>query len=95
MGPQIQHVNDSDRSGFRNFPDFGFQLKMINEDRAGLVNCLPSSNKMLKFKVRKDIVKTYSFKYFINLSFEIMLNSIFIFEFQISPLRSQCVVTAS
>ena len=60
MGPQIRHINDSDISGFRNFPDFGFQLKMIYEDRESLFNCLSSSNRM-----RKDIVKTYSFKYFI------------------------------
>ena len=95
MGPQIRHVNDSDRSGFRNFPDFGFQLKMINEDQKSLINCLPSSNRMLKFKVRKDIVKTYSFKYFINLSIELIFNSIFIFVFELSPFRSQRAVTAS
>ena len=50
---------------------------------------------MLKFTVRKDIVKTYSFKDFITLSVEIILNSIFILVFQLSPLRSQRAVTAS
>ena len=42
VGPQIRHVNDSDSSGFRSFPDFGFQLKMINEDReTSLIASLP------------------------------------------------------
>ena len=41
MGPQIWHVNASDHSGFRNFPDFRFQLKMINENQKSLINCSP------------------------------------------------------
>ena len=54
MGPRIRHVNDSDRSGFRNFPDFGFQLKMINEDRESIVN--PS---LLQLDAKIQSVKRY------------------------------------
>ena len=90
MRPEIQHIGDSDSSGFQNFLDFGFQLKMINEDRENVVNLPPliNANWMLKFKVRKDVVQIYSFKYLINLSIELILNNIFIFIFQLSYFKN-------
>ena len=60
LGPQIWHIHDSGHSEFWNFLDFGSQFKMINEDQESVINSPFSKNKMLKFKMQKDIINISS-----------------------------------